>query len=93
MPISARLVASSDETPAPDRVLALDLHAAQIQGFFDVPVDHLFAAPVMIDYFSELGGAGIDGGFAGRGRRGTRPGVRQADWILRWRSSISGGRK
>src|SRR3954447_11975982 len=56
MPISARLVASLIERAGADRVLALDLHAAQIQGFFDVPVDHLFALPVMIDYFSEYGG-------------------------------------
>ena len=56
MPISARLVASVIERAGADRILALDLHAAQIQGFFDVPVDHLFAAPVMIDYFDELGG-------------------------------------
>jgi len=59
MPISARLVASLIERAGADRVLALDLHAAQIQGFFDVPVDHLFAAPVMVDYFSELGGDGL----------------------------------
>ncbi len=51
VPISARLVAALLETAGADRVLALDLHAAQIQGFFDIPVDHLFAAPVMIDYF------------------------------------------
>jgi len=56
MPISARLVASLIERAGADRILALDLHAAQIQGFFDVPVDHLFALPVMIDYFSEIGG-------------------------------------
>jgi ribose-phosphate pyrophosphokinase len=59
MPISARLVASLIERAGADRVLALDLHAAQIQGFFDVPVDHLFAAPVMVDYFSEMGGEGL----------------------------------
>ena len=59
MPISARLVASLIERAGADRVLALDLHAAQIQGFFDVPVDHLFAAPVMVEYFSELGGEGL----------------------------------
>ena len=59
MPISARLVASLIERAGADRVLALDLHAAQIQGFFDGPVDHLFAAPVMVDYFSELGGEGL----------------------------------
>ena len=56
MPISARLVASLLERAGANRILALDLHAAQIQGFFDVPVDHLFATPVMIDYFSESGG-------------------------------------
>jgi len=59
MPISARLVASLIERAGADRILALDLHAAQIQGFFDVPVDHLFALPVMIDYFSEMGGEGV----------------------------------
>src|SRR5947209_17128205 len=52
MPISAKLVASLLERAGADRVLALDLHAAQIQGFFDIPVDHLFALPVMIEYFA-----------------------------------------
>src|SRR5271169_2970822 len=51
MPISARLIANLIQTAGASRVLALDLHAAQIQGFFDVPVDHLFAAPVLIEYF------------------------------------------
>ncbi len=55
MPISARLVANLIQTSGADRVLSLDLHAAQIQGFFDVPVDHLFAAPVMIEYFDTIG--------------------------------------
>ena len=51
MPISAKLVADLMEAAGTDRVLALDLHAGQIQGFFSVPVDHLFAGPVvMIDY-------------------------------------------
>jgi ribose-phosphate pyrophosphokinase len=54
MPISAKLIASLLETAGANRVLALDLHAAQIQGFFNVPVDHLFALPVMIEYFKEL---------------------------------------
>jgi ribose-phosphate pyrophosphokinase len=54
VPISARLVAALLETAGADRVLCLDLHAAQIQGFFDIPVDHLFAMPVMIDYFRAL---------------------------------------
>ena len=55
VPISARLVAALLETAGADRVLTLDLHAAQIQGFFDIPVDHLFAAPVMIEYFKQHG--------------------------------------
>src|ERR1700757_2171899 len=54
MPISARLVASLLERAGANRILALDLHAAQIQGFFDVPVDHLFASAVMTDYFKPL---------------------------------------
>src|SRR2546426_1113431 len=51
VPISAKLIAKLLEAAGADRVLALDLHAAQIQGFFDIPVDHLFSSPVMIDYF------------------------------------------
>jgi ribose-phosphate pyrophosphokinase len=54
VPISAKVVASMLERAGADRILALDLHAAQIQGFFDIPVDHLFAAPVMINYFRDL---------------------------------------
>ena len=59
VPISARLVAAVLETAGADRVLTLDLHAAQIQGFFDIPVDHLFASPVMIEYFKRNPTAGI----------------------------------
>ena len=55
VPISAKLVADLLTTAGTDRVLTMDLHAAQIQGFFDVPVDHLFAAPVIIDYVDKLG--------------------------------------
>jgi ribose-phosphate pyrophosphokinase len=51
VPISAKLVAGLLESAGADRVLTLDLHAAQIQGFFDIPVDHLYASPVMIEYF------------------------------------------
>jgi ribose-phosphate pyrophosphokinase len=54
VPISAKLIAKLLEKAGADRILALDLHAAQIQGFFDVPVDHLFATPVMIDYLKTL---------------------------------------
>ena len=55
MPISARLVANLIQTAGANRVLALDLHAAQVQGFFDIPVDHLFAAPVFVEYFESMG--------------------------------------
>jgi len=51
VPISAKLVAGLLESAGADRVLTLDLHAAQIQGFFDIPVDHLYASPVLIEYF------------------------------------------
>ena len=54
VPISAKLVASVLVTAGASRVLTLDLHAAQIQGFFDIPVDHLYATPVMIEYFKTL---------------------------------------
>src|SRR4051794_35590781 len=55
VPISAKLVASLLERAGADRVMALDLHAAQIQGFFDVPVDHLFFRPVTVDYLKAQG--------------------------------------
>jgi ribose-phosphate pyrophosphokinase len=54
VPISAKLVAKLLEKAGADRILAMDLHAAQIQGFFDIPVDHLFAMPVMIEYLRPL---------------------------------------
>ena len=54
VPISAKLVANMISTAGADRVVALDLHAAQIQGFFDIPVDHLYAMPVLLDYFRRL---------------------------------------
>lgn len=50
VPISARLVADLLTVAGIDRVLTIDLHAGQIQGFFDIPVDHLYAAPVLVDY-------------------------------------------
>ncbi len=54
VPISAKLIAGLLERAGAGRILALDLHAAQIQGFFDVPVDHLFATPVMIEYLRSV---------------------------------------
>jgi len=55
VPISAKLVANLLTAAGANRVLALDLHAAQIQGFFDIPVDHLTAAPVFITHIRKLG--------------------------------------
>src|SRR5512142_3031406 len=49
VPITAKLCADLLEVAGADRILAVDLHAAQIQGYFDIPVDHLFAAPVLLD--------------------------------------------
>jgi ribose-phosphate pyrophosphokinase len=54
VPISAKLVSDLLSAAGTDRVLTMDLHASQIQGFFDIPVDHLFAAPVIMDYVSKL---------------------------------------
>jgi ribose-phosphate pyrophosphokinase len=52
--ISAKLVADLLTTAGADRALFVDLHAAQIQGFFNIPVDHLYASPVLVSYFREL---------------------------------------
>jgi ribose-phosphate pyrophosphokinase len=51
VPITAKLVANLIAVAGADRVLTMDLHSPQIQGFFDIPFDHLYAAPVLIDYF------------------------------------------
>ncbi len=54
VPISAKLVADLITSAGAHRVLALDLHAGQIQGYFNIPVDHLFATPVTVNYFRRL---------------------------------------
>jgi ribose-phosphate pyrophosphokinase len=53
VPISSKLVANLLEATGADRILTMDLHAPQIQGFFDIPVDHLFASPVLVKYVRE----------------------------------------
>jgi len=53
VPITAKLVANLITTAGADRVLAIDMHAAQLQGFFDIPTDHLTAQPVLAKYFKE----------------------------------------
>jgi ribose-phosphate pyrophosphokinase len=73
VPISAKLVANILSAAGTNRVLTMDLHKAQIQAFFDIPVDHLFAAPVIIDYlarqqFKDLTIVSPDAGGAERAR-------------------------
>jgi ribose-phosphate pyrophosphokinase len=73
VPISAKLVANVLSAAGTNRVLTMDLHKAQIQGFFDIPVDHLFAAPVIVDYlarqeFTNLTMVSPDAGGAERAR-------------------------
>ena len=53
VPIAAKLVANLLTVAGAQRILTIDLHAAQIQGFFDIPVDHLYAAPIVVEYFRE----------------------------------------
>src|ERR1700686_3608228 len=54
VPISSKLVADLLTTAGADRAVVVDLHAPQLQGFFNIPVDHLFASPVLVDYFKKL---------------------------------------
>src|SRR4026207_659995 len=75
VPISAKLVANLIGAAGANRVLTMDLHKAQIQAFFDIPVDHLFAAPVIIDHLTRLTFPNLtivapDAGGGGRGRAG-----------------------
>ena len=55
VPISSKLMANLITTSGANRVITMDLHAAQIQGFFDIPVDHLYAAPIILDYVRKKG--------------------------------------
>ena len=76
-PISARLIADLFKTAGADRLMTVDLHTAQIQGFFDGPVDHLFALPILADYLeSKLERRQRD---RGRARRRPGPGRRALD--------------
>jgi ribose-phosphate pyrophosphokinase len=73
VPISAKLMANLITAAGANRVLTMDLHKAQIQGFFDIPVDHLFAAPVIIEYLQRMDNANLtmvspDAGGAERAR-------------------------
>ncbi len=59
VPITAKLIANLIATAGADRVLTMDLHSPQIQGFFDIPLDHLFAAPVIMSHFAGLQTEGV----------------------------------
>jgi ribose-phosphate pyrophosphokinase len=73
VPVSAKLVANLIERAGANRVLTMELHAEQIQGFFDIPVDHLYSTPVLVDFFLKRGVEGCtvvapDTGRANRAR-------------------------
>src|SRR6185312_1528720 len=54
VPVSSKRIADLLTTAGAHRALVVDLHAPQIQGFFNIPVDHLFASPVLVDYFKTM---------------------------------------
>ena len=92
-PISSKLVADLLTTAGANRALIVDLHTPQLQGFFNIPVDHLFASPVLVDHFRKLALPNLtvvspDAGGVERARFFAKKGG-----CARWRSSISGGSK
>ena len=90
VPIAAKLMADLLTASGADRILTMDLHAAQIQGFFNIPVDHLFAAPVLLDAIRELDARRPRHRLARRRGRGPGPRHRQAARTPRSPSSTSG---
>ena len=76
-PITARLLADMLTAAGADRVVTVDLHTGQIQGFFDFPVDHLTAVPLLAEHLAGIDGQGRHGRRARRRRRQARPPVRQ----------------
>ena len=92
VPITAKLVANIITRAGADRVLAMDLHAAQIQGFFDVPVDHLYAAPVLNEYFLNMDIDPKDdwSSSAPTKAASSGPWAMPSGWAAAWRSSTSG---
>jgi len=94
-PISAKLVADLIQTAGATRVVCMDLHAGQIQGFFNIPVDNIYATPVLLDYINEkfdddvvivspdAGGVERARAFAKRLHAGLARTIRYARWIPR----------
>ncbi|HSV64941.1 MAG TPA: ribose-phosphate diphosphokinase [Mycobacteriales bacterium] len=81
-PVSARLVADLFKTAGADRILTVDLHTAQIQGFFDGPVDHLFALPLLADY--------VESRYAGRDLAVASPDAGRVRVAERWTDRLGG---
>jgi ribose-phosphate pyrophosphokinase len=81
-PISARLVADMFQVAGADRIMTVDLHTAQIQGFFDGPVDHLFALPVLADYIKRT--------YAGRDLAVVSPDSGRVRLAERWADTLGG---
>ncbi len=75
VPITAKLVADLITTAGSDRLLTVDLHAGQIQGFFNIPVDHLYSAPVIVDYIRKTVRKQPGNCFSRCGRSGTCTGI------------------
>ena len=95
-PISAKLVANLLTVAGADRVLTMDLHAAQIQGFFDIPVDNLYGAPLFASALSaplRLRPRGHGRRLAGRRQRGACALVRHEDGPAAWPSWTSAARR
>ena len=78
-PITAKLVANLIEKAGADRVIAIDLHASQIQGFFDIPIDHLVAEPILTEYFQSKGMEGEDLVIVSPDHGGLTPARKMAD--------------
>ena len=92
--ISAKVVANMMSVAGADRVLTMDLHADQIQGFFNIPVDNIYASPVLLGDIWRHKYERPDGGLAGRGRRGARARASPSASTTRiWRSSTSAARR
>ena len=89
-PISARLIADLFKTAGADRLMTVDLHTAQIQGFFDGPVDHLFALPLLAEYVGSPASTGRDSRSSRRTPAGcASPSAGPTASTRRWRSSTS----
>ncbi len=92
VPITAKLVANLLVAAGANRILTMDLHAQQIQGFFDIPVDHLYAAPVMYEYLKSQEVARPGGGQPGRGGVENGACLFAGAWRRGWPSWPNGGR-